>query len=247
MSLRGPALKVLKTLPPDDKSDYEQLCHAMESAFDPPERVLTHKATSKAQSRHGKETPSEFGNLLCTLAGKAYPTKPLADLNEVLLDQFVEGLADDTLQEHILLSHPQTLRQAVQVATEFESLQQFKVKRATKPKVAALKMDNPSAAVSASATTSKLEEMVEKLLQWVDRLEKSPAKTQVPAKVKRELECFYCKKKGHMKRDCRKKQADGQAQVSGRVPAATPAATTSEPDHLNGLRLGPQPQTQARQ
>ncbi len=131
MSLRGPVLKVLKTIPPDGKSSYEQLCHAMESAFDPPERVLTHKAAFKAWSRHGKEMPSEFGNVLHTLAGKAYPTKPLADLNEVLLDQFVEGLADDRLQEHILLSHPQTLSQAVQVATEFESLQQSRVKRAT--------------------------------------------------------------------------------------------------------------------
>ena len=247
MSLRGPALKVLKMLPPEDKSDYGKLCKAMESGFDPPERVLTHKAAFKSRIRHAKETPSEFGNALRTLAGKAYPLKPLAELDEVLLDQFVEGLSDDRLQEHILLGHPQTLSQAIQVATEFESLQQSRVKRATKPKVAALRMDNPPVAVSTPPTTGKLEEMLGRLEQRIDRLEKSPAKTQGPAKGKREIECFYCKKKGHMKRDCRKKQADEQAQASGRVPPATPAAPTSAPDHLNGLRLGPQPQTQPRQ
>ena len=60
MSLKGPALKVLKTLSPEDKGDYEHLCSAMEGAFDPPERVLTHKVAFKTRIRHAKETPSEF-------------------------------------------------------------------------------------------------------------------------------------------------------------------------------------------
>ncbi len=244
MSLRGPALKVLKTLPPEDKADYEHLCSAMEGAFDPPERVLTHKAAFKARIRHAKETPGEFANVLRNLAGKAYPLRSLNDLDEVLLDQFVEGLGDDRVQEHILLSHPRTLSQAVRAATEFESLQQSRVKRATKPKVAALKMDS-SPGNQSTSQTSKLEEMVEKLERRIDKLEKPPARDT--EKGKRDIECYYCKKKGHLKRDCRKRQADEQAQAAGRVPSASPVATTSATDHLNGSRLGPQPQTQPRQ
>ncbi len=69
------------------------------------------------------------------------------------------------------------------MATEFELLQQSRVKQATKPNFfTALKLNNTPMAVSAPPRTSKLEEMVEMLVQHVDRLEKSPAKTQAPAK-----------------------------------------------------------------
>ena len=57
----GASIKGLEnTLSPEDKGDYEHLCSAMEGAFDPPERVLTHKVAFKTRIRHAKETPSEF-------------------------------------------------------------------------------------------------------------------------------------------------------------------------------------------
>ncbi len=36
IGLRGPALKVLRTLPPQMKGNYERLCEAMQSAFESP-------------------------------------------------------------------------------------------------------------------------------------------------------------------------------------------------------------------
>lgn len=68
---------------------------------------------------------------------------------------------------------------------EFESLLQCQVKRATKPKVVAHKMASSPGKKSISQT-SKMVEMVDKLVWQIDRPDKSRAR--LPAKEKRELE-----------------------------------------------------------
>ncbi len=241
MSLRGPALKVLRTLPLQTKGNYERLCEAMQSAFDPPERVLVHKAAFKAWTRHSKETPSEFANVLHTLAGKAYPLKQLAELDEVLLDQFVEGLDDTRLQEHILLSHPRTLGEAVRTATEFESIRNARAKWAGKPQVAAVRVKEGSAGESAAAAEmGQLEAKLQKLTQLMESLETSVAPTPVQPKGRKGIKCFYCNKKGHVQREWRQQKRDVmQRQMTEPTLAMMPTSTAAPPEHLNHMDPGP--------
>ncbi len=151
MSLRGPALEVLRTLPPQTKGSYEHMCKAMQSAFDTPERVLVHKAAFKARTRHSKETPERFCQWAAHISGQGIPTKQLAELDEVLMDQFVEGLYDTRVQELIVLSHPRTLSEAVRTATEIESIRNARAKWAGKPQVAAVRVREGSPGKSAAA------------------------------------------------------------------------------------------------
>ncbi len=243
MSLRGPALKVLRTLPPQAKGNYKRLCEAMQSAFDPPERVLVHKATFKARTRHSKETPIEFANVLHTLASKAYPMKKLAELDEILLDQFVEGLDDTRVQEHILLSHPRTLSEAVRTAMEIESIRNARAKWAGKPQVAAVQVKEGSPGKSAAAADmDQLEAKLQKLIQLMESLGTSTAPTPVQPKGRKGIKCFYCKQKGHVRRECRQQKRDAMhRQMTGPTLATLTAAP---PEHLN--RMGPGPHTPDR-
>ena len=118
-------------------------------------------------------------------------------------------------------SHPRTLSEAIHTAMEFESLLQCQVKRATKPKVVAHKMASSPGKKSISQTSK----MVDKLVWQIDRPDKSRAR--LPAKEKRELEWFYCKKKGHMKGECCKRQNGEQVRASTAVLSTSLIASTS--------------------
>ncbi len=149
MSLRRAALKVLKDLPETEKRNFRRLCKALEAAFDPPERLLLHKAAFRARHKSATVSISQYGAALRTLAAKAYPRRATQDLEEIL-DQFIDGLVDDRLQEHVLLSHPSTFGQAVQYATEFESLARSRVKSVKKPQLAGTKVETSTAPEAAS-------------------------------------------------------------------------------------------------
>ncbi len=111
MSLQGPALKVLWTFPPQIKGNYKHLCEAMQSAFASPEQVLMHKAAFKAGPGIPGRLRVSFSCVLHALAAKAYLLKKLPEIDEILQDQFVEGLGDNRVQEHILLRHTGTFNQ----------------------------------------------------------------------------------------------------------------------------------------
>ncbi len=152
-----------------------------------------------------------------------------------MFDQFIDGLVDDRLQEHVLLSHQSTFGQAVQYATEFESLTRSRVKSVKKPQLAGTKVETSTAPEAASP----LEEKMDSVIQCLGQLEKLIASSQGRS-TRINQECFFCHQKGHFIRDCRKRKARQESS------AATPARAES----LNSTGLGhenqnPDPQAQS--
>lgn len=244
MSLRGQALRVLKPLREREKSSFTKLCAALEDAFDPPERVLTHKAAFKGRTKAVTESANQYSNTLKRLATKAYPSRCAEDLEEIILDQFLEGLGDERLQEHVILSHPVTTSQAVRIATEYESLKSSRAKHAKKPLIAVAQGG------SSTEQNSALEGKIDKLLDRVASLErksnssngqesqfggKQPNQRGKP-NWRENITCFKCGQKGHIARYCslKKQPATG----------ATPATQMDSADRLKDNGLSPQPQAQ---
>ncbi len=174
--------------------------------------------------------------------------KKLAELDEILLDQFVEGLDDTRVQEHILLSHPRTLSEAVHTATEIESIRNARAKWAGKPQVAAVQAKEGSPNKSAAAADmDQLEAKLQKLIQLMESLGTSMIPTPVQPKGRKGIKCFYCKRKGHVQRECRQQKRDGmQRHMPEPTLAMSSTLADTPPQHLNQMRRSLQPQIQPR-
>lgn len=136
LHLKGEALKCIRELPNDQKNDFKTLCSHLEKCFDPPERYMTHKATFRARKLLSGETAAKFGRELQLLAGKAYPKMSSIDREELILDQFCQGIAgDESMQDKVYFSHPKNIHHAIQIATEHESLAMTRAKKISKPNI----------------------------------------------------------------------------------------------------------------
>ena len=134
LHLRGNALKVLRDMPEDRKVDYISLSTALRNRFDPSERRLTHKVNFRSRVKKPSETAADFGHELINLVSKAFPTISGEEREELLLDQYFQGLKqEERMQEHVMLGHPANLHKAIQIATEYESLVQSRQKPLRKP------------------------------------------------------------------------------------------------------------------
>ncbi|BHF83808.1 hypothetical protein SprV_0902695500 [Sparganum proliferum] len=65
----------------------------------------------------------EFHQALRLLGRRAYPTMKAADMEQILLDQFVHGVSDSEVRKALLRAQPSTLDAALQLAQQEEALQ----------------------------------------------------------------------------------------------------------------------------
>ncbi|BHF82493.1 hypothetical protein SprV_0802563100 [Sparganum proliferum] len=76
--------------------------------------------------RRNQETPEgvlEFHRALRLFGRRAYPTMKAADLEQMLLDQFVHGVSDPDVRKALLREQPSTLNTALRLAQQEEALQ----------------------------------------------------------------------------------------------------------------------------
>ena len=62
----------------------------------------------------------EYGYALKRLAIRAFPRIKHDAREDIIVDQFLQGLVDMDMQRHVSLAHPSSLDQAVSLATEYE-------------------------------------------------------------------------------------------------------------------------------
>ena len=106
----------------DEQEDYDTVTRALRM-------VLQKHTTSEPELRYTfvqrrqqeTEDAEEFGNALVELANKAYKQKSKDLRQELIRDQFIQGLRDDYIQERLLQEHPETYAQALMIARTLES------------------------------------------------------------------------------------------------------------------------------
>lgn len=200
MSLQGEALRVLGDLSSEVKEDYDALVKELTQRFNPAEREAAWRLEFRNRARKPKETIMQFGYELRRLAVKAFPKLPLLSREQWVMDQFSNGLLDDDTRMHVQFGHPKTLTEAISLAVEYETFAQSKKSKASPSK--------PVAGVHQVEAISGTSEM-QTLCAAVSEL-KSDLKTlketrqEYKPRDKKEVECFYCKQKGHYKRECPK-------------------------------------------
>ena len=120
-SLRGNAQQVLRDLPAAEMESFDSIVNALKRRFDPEEREESHKDNFRTRIKEKEESISEYGFSLSRLAVSAYPRMSQKDREEIVIDQFINGLPSLDLQKHVKFGKPKNIDQALALATEYES------------------------------------------------------------------------------------------------------------------------------
>ena len=111
----------------DDSStpiSYESLVAALTQRFKPDGQQKAYKAEFRHRTRKRDESLMEYGYALKRLAIRAF-FKIIYEVHEdLIVDQFFQGLADAEMRCHIRLTHPSGVDQAVGLATEYGTVSQ---------------------------------------------------------------------------------------------------------------------------
>ena len=193
--LRGSALKILQGLSGSDITNYLNLKSALTKKFLPLEKLSLYKAEFKAKTQQ-KETLTELASQIRTLANRAYPTASADLLDELSRDQFLEALTDKALRIKVKESDPSNLDQALTRALQLEALHEAENRRVGGRSATVGAVEAQDASLY---QTKLLEEILENLKNPGNRLSSMQSR---PASKLKDVVCFYCKKKGHVKANC---------------------------------------------
>ena len=124
---------------------------------------------------------------------------------------FVSGLRDE-IRVKVMEAHKATIRESLKVATDAELFLKDKKKLAT---VSAVSKTNPTTEEEGEEEDEDFnEEEIAAINAIRTRQGKPPFKRRFPARrAKGDLKCRYCKKSGHMQRECRSRIRNNGAMV----------------------------------
>ncbi len=123
VSLKGPALAVLNTLPSTGLHDYPTLVSALETRFGTVHQTELHQACLRSRARRWEEGIPELAEDVERLTRLAYPDAPTSMIDSIAKDQFIDAFSDEDMRLRIRQSRPTTIREALAVALELESYQ----------------------------------------------------------------------------------------------------------------------------
>lgn len=210
MCLRGPAQRILSELTAGQMSSYTTVKNALLRRFDPPGRESAYKSEFRNRTRGEGESLVDYGERLRVLARKAYPHKETSQLESDTIDQFVDGVRNFELGNHVQFRHPVTLDQAVSAAIEFEAVSN---RHTQGRKPMELNPEAPAfvhAVASAGSKTDTIDkdlatlilEQFEQLNKKLSSQHKGSSKNYVPLAQRK---CYSCGETGHMSYTCPKK------------------------------------------
>ena len=191
-SLEGKAMDFFTiTIRMDEEVTLEEIIKKLESRFGSVELIETARVNFQQASQHSEETLEDWADRAMTLATVAYKDLPESHRIQGAVAKFSQGCLDKEAAKHACLEHPKNIQEALnlvkhdQYITRAVDGQRNKSRKST---------DH----VSVNQITLK---EVKKL---IDEAIKA---AQGKGKAKPTDPCFFCKKVGHFKKDCKKYKA----------------------------------------
>ena len=211
VSLRGPATGVLTSLPPEQRQDYPSLTAALELRFGTKHQVELNRMRLRHRIRRRGEGLPELAEDIERLARLAYPDAPASMIEALAKDQFLDALPEGDLQLKVRQSRPPTLRQALEVSLELESLYLTSKQHSHMAREAILERDSEDEQLDQKA--------IHHITELVRRAMKEPQQAQRERnspRHRRTMTCWHCGKRGHMQRECpMKAKSDTRTSQSG--------------------------------
>lgn len=194
-NLRGVAQGIVTEIEPLKRFDYTYLVSALTSRFEPVNQENMYKVQMNSYYRKAGQTLPEMAQDIKRITRLAYPTAPVDIRNQLGRDCFVRALNEFKIQLSIFQREPKTIDDCIRFGVEYEAFT-LDQKRINNPKQGLRKIEE---------TDESNDELVTRLSKISDQIGTLSFNTQNSDKV---LTCFYCGKKGHMKRECRKLEWD---------------------------------------
>ncbi len=117
---REKAREILNSLPPDTRSNYEQLRSTIIARFQHPGYQVQMEQKFHERKQHQNETASELATDLQKMFSEAFPSFAPLERERLLISQFRRSLKHNSLRAEIARSDPHTLEEAVRVVTRIE-------------------------------------------------------------------------------------------------------------------------------
>lgn len=184
-SLRGSALSVLSDLRPEYRYSFRHLVSALSARFEPENQTEIYKTQLKCRIRRKNESITELMQDIKRLVRMSYPNAPLDFRDQITKDSFIESLNEQDMEWSVFQGRPKSLEDAVRLALEYEAFQQARGRR----NKATVRMQREE-----PAYTNEDVDNTHQVALISHNTEK---------KFNKKGPCFYCKKDGHIKSECR--------------------------------------------
>ncbi|KAK2917592.1 hypothetical protein Q8A73_004338 [Channa argus] len=186
LALEGPALQVLADLLPEDRRELQAITAALQRRFGQRTSVEQSREQLAGRYRHDGESLGDFAADVQLYTQRGYPTFPVAAREELSLHSFLRGLAPERLRQHVRLSTPRSLEEALREAERAEEVLGAGSAPGRSPS-----WHRPVRAASREAAGERLEGEVT-----------SRAQPAVTRRQPRDDRCHCCGEPGHFARDC---------------------------------------------
>ena len=215
--LKGEARVVLASLSPAQRRSYLALTNALAQSFSPKEMVHLYQAELKARRRKPDESMVDLGRDIAKLVRLAYPTADPSTRDVIGINSFLEALPGPAseMKLHVIKGRPRNLQEAVAHATEVDAVMEAESRKSSRKRgdvrmVGSVETDlGEEIRKLKSDLTKTQEELASARREMIEkRREKKPLK---------DITCYGCGEKGHVRRNCPKPAPKGQGNESRRL------------------------------
>ena len=228
MAFDGNALKYLSEFSEETLTNFELLVQELFRKHDPAERAEAWKIEFKNRKRRPKEPFSDFAQELKRLVSKAYPKMPKVATDQWILDSFIQGIQNIDMQRHIQFLHPKDVNEAISAAVEYDAFESSNLDKVKKP----LNAEVQSIQYKPNTNNTEMQTLKNEMSEIKSLLKQNQNTSTNTSNAnrnnttfnsnyknnqngqnngqkfdKKNAECYFCHKKGHLKDECRKLKA----------------------------------------
>ena len=190
----------------DSSTPISSLVAALTQRFKPDRQQEAYKAEFRHRTRKRDESFMKYGYALKRLAIWAFLKITHEAREDLIVEQFLQGLADAEMMRHISLTHPSGVDQAVGLATEYETVSQSILTPQTHKlkQVAAVKGTKES-------DTGLVLQKLNQLLGCVQPKTEQPRTEGLRYRNWSSVVCYRCGQTGHIAKVCGHRNGSGGA------------------------------------
>ena len=224
ISLTDEAREVLSSLRGADMHNYDRLVEALECRYSPRGRESQYYLELMSRDQGPEEDVTSYGHTLRRLASKAFSDRPVDEM--MLVNTFIRGLRSVEMKRHVYHEKCGNLYDAIHAAVTYEAFDRPLRESARKPRLTIAPVqgrgqvkqvqhggsDRPDPD-DGSGAVAMTDVMVRQLVK--EAVASELKQNRPPRRDYSNIECYSCREKGHISRNCPRKASSSAPATQG--------------------------------